>query len=1206
MADIALDWASPQGLQRHVLSARKKGLGGYSKLPLSRIPDAHPARSILDMLIENEGRDRFGRQVGEYDEAGGVMHVEPAFLAGLSHQDAAALQAPPLLPFAIDIRSIGAIMDPGFQVSCKFVSGGGVPQRVDVQGALARTGAGRYRLPLALLDLLTAADALASPIADEAKRIEAIGDLKRAIPDEIAETLNDGYLRDLRIFYAASTSLSLRPDGDSIQVEPVLFGRSAAEAAADGDLIDEEAHALLTPKEQEAFTGQAFRSRPFARSAYSLGGNTFVYVDPQLRPVLSLVRGVQASDPETRRRFAMSPRTFLRESLPELDETQLDGLFIETEQFSERVSGIDTWRKPVLPWIKPSPNTWLPEKFGVMLGEEAVELTVPLARLLVAQLENAVTTGAPAITFDVGGEIKEIPATAQAVATAREIAALADQVEASGRGEGPKGPALNLRRFLTVRDNLEDENFRQDISETSEPVDLSFAPPESLRSTLKPHQVEGLSWLMETLKRGMPGALLADDMGLGKTLQALCALAWRWEQGRAGKQQGKPSLIVAPTGLLNNWRDEIERHLAPGTFGGIEMAFGPHLKRLRQSANAGTDTSLGASTLDVSRWLEAGLVLTTFETLRDYHLSFARLRFALIVFDEAQKAKNPASQITRAAKTLNAELKIAMTGTPVENRLQDLWSITDVVWAGRLGSSRQFAIDYPDTDREKLKALNHEIRERGASRPSFMLRRLKRDSLSGLPAKTTQRYETAMPATQAEAYRRAVMMALAGRGGMSPGDGMLSTLHKLRRISLHPDLDGHANGDIEAWAQQSARTQALVKVLDRIHAAGEKALVFIEFLDAQDGVSALIARRYGFFAERINGATPGDKRQAIVRRFQDGPPGFAALILSPKAGGVGLTLTRANHAIHLTRWWNPAVEDQATDRVYRIGQDRDVTIHLPMAVHPDTSLRETSFDLKLNALLERKRTLSEDLLLAPDFGEADILELFNGVTTSAASVNVAQVRVPPAVEAPPPTGKVGSPAPREEPKTATTATRPVLTVKSPPAAVSAPGAASESLWRWAFAPGQSRSAASVLARLAGADIASIELQDPYCMVRDNRVHLATFLRDVIALAGNVARIEVRAWSPESWKIRKQSLTPESEGAAKFDFHQKLPEERRKGARLAWDLIVRKQVGDFHDRFIRFSVMEQGRSVTYQLDLSGGVDRFMDHSCETVATLARIA
>ena len=153
--------------------------------------------------------------------------------------------------------------------------------------------------------------------------------------------------------------------------------------------------------------------------------------------------------------------------------------------------------------------------------------------------------------------------------------------------------------------------------------------------------------------------------------------------------------------------------------------------------------------------------------------------------------------------------------------------------------------------------------------------------------------------------------------------------------------------------------------------------------------------------------------------------------------------------------------------------------------------------------------------------------------------------------------------------------------------------------------GQKRSAATVLGRLAGGDISRIELQDPYCMVRDNRSYLASFLQDVIDLSGKVARIEVRAWSPDSWKLRNQALQPESEGAAKFDFNQRLPNEKRKGARITWDLIVRKPVGDFHDRFIRLFVTEEARVVTYQLDLSGGVDRFMDHSRETVATLVRI-
>ena len=367
--------------------------------------------------------------------------------------------------------------------------------------------------------------------------------------------------------------------------------------------------------------------------------------------------------------------------------------------------------------------------------------------------------------------------------------------------------------------------------------------------------------------------------------------------------------------------------------------------------------------------------------MRDYHLSFARQPFSVILYDEAQNLKNPASQITRAAKTLNARLQLALTGTPVENRLQDLWSILDVVHPGLLGSSKDFEARYP-AEPEALKTLHARLIQSQNGLPPVLLRRLKEECLSTLPKKHVRTIPLAMPPSQAAAYDRVVSRALAVKGTGQRGR-MLEILQQLRGVSLHPVAPDEGGG-APGYLQESARLETLFAILDEIAAKREKALIFCENLAMQALLAVEIRSRYKVphSVSRIHGGVTGDARHAAVELFQARGDGFDAMILSPKAGGVGLTLTAANHVIHLSRWWNPAVEDQATDRVYRIGQTREVTVYLPQAVHPDPQIAPTSFDLKLHALMERKRTLSRGLL-APSDDETDADALFNSIVAEA-------------------------------------------------------------------------------------------------------------------------------------------------------------------------------------------------------------------------------
>jgi len=438
-------------------------------------------------------------------------------------------------------------------------------------------------------------------------------------------------------------------------------------------------------------------------------------------------------------------------------------------------------------------------------------------------------------------------------------------------------------------------------------------------------------------------------------------------------------LVVAPKTLLGNWRDEVSAHLGAAALGREVHAYERGLRDLKLHTGAGNDTTLRRQTLDWKTIESADLVLTTYETLRDYHLSFGKVRFSVIVYDEVQKLKNPASLMNRGAKAQQGKFTLLMTGTPIENSLLDLWTLLDIAWPGFLGlSAREFLAHHRGNDperREKLKRRLVEptvLSDQVTPIPAIMLRRFKQDNLEGLPERRIEATQDLMPAEQQAAYD-AVRTAIRARP-----QGTLEGLQQLRAISLHPRLGQPPESAVEdgPFIAASARFTRLFVILDRVHAQREKALIFVELREAQRALYDLIRRRYSLpspLPETINGATASPVRDRIRREFQK-RRGFDVLLLGPKAAGFGLTLTAANHVIHLNRWWNPAVEDQCSDRVYRIGQDKPVTIYLPQAIHSE--LGERSFDSLLHGLLDEKRSLSREIVIPVQFNDQDFRALF--------------------------------------------------------------------------------------------------------------------------------------------------------------------------------------------------------------------------------------
>lgn len=456
-------------------------------------------------------------------------------------------------------------------------------------------------------------------------------------------------------------------------------------------------------------------------------------------------------------------------------------------------------------------------------------------------------------------------------------------------------------------------------------------PGAALKGTLRPYQQVGVRWLYLLARLGL-GACLADDMGLGKTIQVLSLLLVLQREAE-GKQE--PTLLVAPASLLANWAKEIE-------------TFAPGLRAL--IAHPSTLPAGELKRLSPERIDDLDLAITSYGSL--LRLPWLREReWRLIVLDEAQAIKNPDSKQTRIAKQLRAGARVALTGTPVENRLGDLWSIFDFINPGLLGSAKQFT-----ALAKRLASTPHAsygpIRE--LVRP-YILRRLKTDKtvIADLPDKTEVKAFCQLSRKQAALYQQAVREL---KEQLEPATGIqrkglvLAFLMRFKQICNHPShwlADG-------SWSEiDSGKFGRLREIAEVIRAKQEKALVFTQFREVTAPLAAFLGSIFGGRGLVLHGETEVKKRQDLVRRFQE-DEAERFFVLSLKAGGSGLNLTAASHVVHFDRWWNPAVENQATDRAFRIGQTRNVLVHKFVC--------RGTVEEKIDELMESKRRLASGVL----------------------------------------------------------------------------------------------------------------------------------------------------------------------------------------------------------------------------------------------------
>lgn len=522
------------------------------------------------------------------------------------------------------------------------------------------------------------------------------------------------------------------------------------------------------------------------------------------------------------------------------------------------------------------------------------------------------------------------------------------------QGETPEISLMDMLKLgAESEDDLEwdqDQALRDMLSRLNDKS--AFAPipdPAALQGTLRDYQKRGVAWLSYLESLGLHPCL-ADDMGLGKTLQIIACLLKEREEAT----ELPPTLIIAPTSVLGNWRREIER-------------FAPRLRvHVHQGGSRLKDKQIFAETCGTH-----DVVLTSFALARLDEKLLQSLKWHRVVIDEAQNIKNPQAAQTRAILKLATSHRLALTGTPVENRLRDLWSIFNFLNPGYLGKEAQFrnAFELPiqkENNRERSTTLKKLVEP-------FILRRVKTDKniINDLPDKIEQKMYCTLSSEQASLYEAVVKdveAQLEEAEGIQRRGLILSTLLKLKQICNHPAQFLQDNSAFTA--ERSHKLQRLAEMLEEVIESGESALIFTQFTEIGGALERHLEHNLHYNTYYLHGGTSVARRDQMVTEFQDPDTEPSIFILSLRAGGVGLNLTKANRVFHFDRWWNPAVEDQATDRAFRIGQRKNVFVHKFVAMG--------TMEERIDEMIEDKKRLSS-LIVGAD--ESWLTELDNDTFT---------------------------------------------------------------------------------------------------------------------------------------------------------------------------------------------------------------------------------
>lgn len=568
--------------------------------------------------------------------------------------------------------------------------------------------------------------------------------------------------------------------------------------------------------------------------------------------------------------------------------------------------------------------------------------------------------------------------------------------KAKSRNEKKEKTGGKYLLILTNEGEVEFESSSQKVH-SDEPLGEPQLPVSVLPTTvLKEHQKRGLAWLQRNFELGRSGCLLADDMGLGKTLQLLAFLAGLIERGgvisnaeRPELPPWKPILIVAPVILVENetWINDMRSFFAEegSIFWPCLTLRGASLNALKRAC--GRETKIGEATLDIEGLHKYRVVITNYETVVNYQHSFAKTDWSVIVTDEAQEYKTPSTKVSHALKSLSAGFRVACTGTPVETKISDVWNIFDFVEPGKLGSAQDFRAKYekPLEAESEVSTSIQALKERLLfNTPSSYLLRRDKNELTDLPRKHEHELACELMPSQKDYHLSLLSRAAIGGQANHP----FKLIPEFFRVYQHPSLVPHFQlPHPERAIADCHKLSVLVMKLEEIKRLREKALIFVRTLDMQQILADVLKHRFRLSVNIVNGSTKNGAsstdqpktRKGIISRFRESS-GFDVLILSPEVAGMGLTLTEANHVFHYGRWWNPAKEAQATDRVFRIGQEKDVHIYQLITKDIQNPAFST-FDQKLDQLLRRRLALAKDFLTPlpaeDDLSKEFMTELFS-------------------------------------------------------------------------------------------------------------------------------------------------------------------------------------------------------------------------------------
>ncbi|MDF2936092.1 MAG: ATP-dependent helicase [Paenibacillaceae bacterium] len=542
-----------------------------------------------------------------------------------------------------------------------------------------------------------------------------------------------------------------------------------------------------------------------------------------------------------------------------------------------------------------------------------------------------------------------------------ELHLAGEEEEGEGQG-GREDEDLDLKLEVELNDHL-----RQLISRLKEHKGVPMqGPPPGFHGTLRPYQAEGVSWLLFLRQFGL-GGCLADDMGLGKTIQWISYLLSVKEQEGQAQPEGEPlppGLLICPTSVLGNWQKELQR-FAPGMK--VLLHYGPQRRK-------GEDFRKAA--------MEADLVLSSYTLAHLDEKDFGSIFWSSICLDEAQNIKNAYTKQSGAVRRLDGFHRIAMTGTPIENRLTELWSIFDFLNPGYFGTLREFSHRFVQPiERISDQALISQVQR--MIRP-FLLRRLKKDPAIqlDLPDKDESKVFISLTAEQAslyENYIRDLFERLDRLGPMERRGLILSALTRLKQICNHPELlQKSMRGAAIQWRERSNKLERLLDMVTELRTEGDRCLIFTQFVETGYMLQHVLEQELTEPVLFLHGGTPKHVRDEMVARFQNESLPEAerngVFLLSLKAGGIGLNLTAANHVFHFDRWWNPAVENQATDRAYRIGQNRHVQVHKFVTLG--------TLEERIDDMIERKQDLSRQIVgggegWITELSTEDLKELFS-------------------------------------------------------------------------------------------------------------------------------------------------------------------------------------------------------------------------------------